>query len=106
MNRSHAGQKPYHYWTSELIQLLEHSCKGWIARFDTPTTVTTDRGSQFQSTLWKSLMTTLGSHRLCTTSYHPQANGLIERFHHHLTGALKCPVPQYQYFPGFCSVFD
>ena len=55
--------------------------QGWIARFGTPTTITTDRGSQFQSGLWNDLMVALGTQRLRTTAYHPQANGLIERFH-------------------------
>ena len=36
-------------------------------------------------------MTALGSHRLRTTAYHPQSNGLIERFHCYL---LKCHQPQ------------
>ena len=30
-------------------------------------------------------MNYLGTIRLWTTSYHPQANGLIERFHRQLT---------------------
>ncbi len=71
--------------------------QGWVARFGTPTTVTTDRGSQFQSDLWSSLMKVFGSHRLRTTAYHPQANGLIKRFHWQLKGALKCHVPQDQW---------
>ena len=68
--------------------------QGWIARFGTPTTITTDRGSQFQSGLWNDLMVALGTQSLRTTAYHPQANGLIERFHRQLKGALKCHKPQ------------
>ena len=67
--------------------------QGWIARFGTPTTITTDRGSQFESGLWNDLMAMLGCKRLRTTAYHPQANGLIERFHRHLKAALKCHKP-------------
>ena len=48
--------------------------QGW---FGTPTTITTDRGSQFQYGLWNDLMVTLGTQRLRTTAYHPQANGEI-----------------------------
>ena len=34
-------------------------------------------------------MAILGTTRCCTTSYHPQTNGLLERFHRQLKGALK-----------------
>lgn len=63
---------------------------GWIARFGTPTTLTTDRGQQFESLLWKELMEILGIHRSRTTSYHPATNGMVERFHRQLKAALKC----------------
>ena len=35
-------------------------------------------------------MRLLGTQRIRTTSYHPIANGLVERFHRQLKGALKC----------------
>lgn len=67
---------------------------GWIARFGVPSTITTDRGSQFQSALWHQLMILLGSHRIRTTSYHPIANGIVERFHRQLKASLKSsPTP-------------
>ena len=62
---------------------------GWIARFGVPSTITTDRGAQFESILWSQLMQLLGSKRIRTTAYHPIANGLIERFHRQLKAALK-----------------
>ena len=68
--------------------------QGWISRFGVPSTVTTDRGAQFESALWGSLMQILGTKRLRTTAYHPIANGLIERFHRHLKAALKCQPQQ------------
>ena len=63
---------------------------GWVSRFGVPSTITTDRGQQFESTLWKHLMQLLGTHRIRTTAYHPSANGLVERFHRQLKGAIKC----------------
>ena len=63
--------------------------QGWVSRFGTPSTIVTDRGRQFQSNLWTALTTLLGSKRARTTSYHPQANGLVERFHRQLKAALK-----------------
>ena len=57
--------------TEEIAQAL---LNGWI---------------QFESNLWKSLMSLLGTKRARTTAYHPQSNGMIERFHRQLKTALK-----------------
>ena len=63
--------------------------QGWISRFGVPSTIVTDRGRQFESHLWRHLMTLLGTRRARTTSYHPQSNGMVERFHRQLKAALK-----------------
>ena len=65
---------------------------GWIAHFGVPTTIVTDRGRQFESKLWQVLMSLLGSKRARTTAYHPQSNGLVERFHQQLKAALKAQL--------------
>ncbi|GFY13818.1 hypothetical protein TNCV_985901 [Trichonephila clavipes] len=62
---------------------------GWISRLGCPTTITTDRGTNFESNLFRELTRMLGCNRIQSTSYHPQANGIIERLHRHLKGALK-----------------
>lgn len=62
---------------------------GWISRFGTPSTVTTDHGRQFESALWRELMQLLGSTRCRTMAYHPSANGLVERLHRQLKASLK-----------------
>ena len=64
---------------------------GWISRFGTPLTVTTDRGRQFESSLFASLCRTLGISRSRTTAYHPMSNGMVERFHRHLKAACGGP---------------
>ena len=61
---------------------------GWIARYGTPATITTDRGAQFESKLWDSLCNQFGIIRNRTTSYHPQSNGMVERFHRQLKTAI------------------
>ncbi|ROT82931.1 putative uncharacterized protein K02A2.6-like [Penaeus vannamei] len=65
----------------------------WISRFGTPETVTTDRGAQFESELWRHLMILLGSKRIRTTAYHPCANGMVERLHRHMKQALISSSP-------------
>ena len=63
---------------------------GWISRFGTPSTLTSDRGKQFESSLWRELMEVLGTVRTRTTAYHPATNGMVERFHRQLKASLKC----------------
>ena len=40
---------------------------GWIARFGIPSTIVTDRGHQFESTLWSQLTSLLGTKQSRTT---------------------------------------
>ena len=69
---------------------------GWIARYGTPATITTDRGAQFESKLWDNLCNQFGIIRNRTTSSHPQSNGMVERIHRQLKAAImahKSPNP-------------
>lgn len=60
----------------------------WISRFGVPLSLTSDRGSQFESSVWGRVMTLLGIRRYRTASYHPQANATVERFHRQLKASL------------------
>ena len=62
----------------------------WVARFGSPTIITTDRGAQFTSLLWTEMFQFLGSKLCHTTAFHPAANGLNKRFNRSLKVALKC----------------
>lgn len=64
----------------------------WIARFGCPDTITTDRGTQFESELFIKLMQRMGIQRIHTTAYHPQSNGLIERWHRTLKTSLAAKL--------------
>ena len=60
----------------------------WVARFGAPSTITTDRGRQFESRLFHALATQLGTTRIRTRAYHPASNGLVERLHRQLKSSL------------------
>lgn len=62
----------------------------WVARFGVPVRITTDRGGQFTSQLFSTMMQRLGIEHHLTTSWHPAANGLVERLHRQLKAAIMC----------------
>ncbi len=63
---------------------------GWVSRFGVPATITSNRGVQFTSALCAGLRSLLNiQHSLMTAAYHPQSNGLVERFHRRLKYALR-----------------
>jgi transposase InsO family protein len=62
--------------------------QGWVSRFGVPAVITSDRGAQFTSSLWAALCSLLNIHHNQTTAYHPQSNGMVERFHRRLKDAL------------------
>ena len=61
----------------------------WVARFGVPVDITSDRGPQFTSDIWRALAESVGAKLHRTTAYHPQSNGLVERFHRSLKAALR-----------------
>ena len=61
---------------------------GWVQTFGVPATITTDRGSQFSSDIFKQLTKHWGIKVIMTTPYHPEANGLVERLHRRLKESL------------------
>ena len=62
----------------------------WISRYGAPVTITTDRGSQFESALFQAMLNLIGCERIRTTAYHPASNGMIERWHQSMKAALMC----------------
>nr|CDS30914.1 pol polyprotein [Hymenolepis microstoma] len=54
--------------------------ESWISIFGVPSFITTDRRSKVASSLLRQLNQPLSSTHICTTTYHPEANGLVEPF--------------------------
>ena len=73
---------PFNYITEEVV--AQAFLSDWISRFDIPSTIVTDRGRQFESTLCNCLMSLIGSERARATPYHPQTNNMVEHFHHYI----------------------
>ncbi|KII69071.1 Gag-Pol polyprotein [Thelohanellus kitauei] len=71
--------------------------RDWISRYGTPYDISSDRGSQFTSSLWQAVSQILGIKFHRTTTYHPHTNGLVERFHRHLKSSLRAT--------GFCRQY-
>ena len=77
---------PIRDMTTETI--MDAFAHNWVANFGVPGSVTTDRGTQFLSSLWTQLMQVWGIKTHTTTPYHPEANGLVERFHRRMKESL------------------
>ncbi|KAH9088485.1 hypothetical protein LEN26_019472 [Aphanomyces euteiches] len=63
-----------------------------LCRFGIPDKLLSDRGSNFVSELATTMYTTLGIHKLASAPYHPQGQGLVERFNHTIVQMMKIYV--------------
>ena len=61
----------------------------WVACHGVRQQVTTDRGAQFTGSEWGKMCHQLGIQHRPTTAYHPQSNGMVERFHRQLKDGLR-----------------
>jgi len=70
--------------------VAKHLIDTWFSRYGIPDNIITDQGTQFEGELFNSLSNTFGFKHIHTTAYHPQTNGMIERFHRSLKTSLRC----------------
>lgn len=73
---------------------VKNFISGRVARFGVPAIITTDKVRQFESDLFKQPIKLLWCKRIRTIAYHPDANGLLERFHRTLKSALRILIDQ------------
>ena len=70
----------------------------WISRFGVPAVLTSDRGTQFTSSVWAGACSTLGISPSTTTSFHPQSNGMIERLYRTLKNSLRARLASSEWY--------
>ena len=64
-----------------------------VSRHGVPSEILSDRGQSFLSGLMKEVELLLGFHKInTTTTYHPQTDGLVERYNRTLTSMLAKTV--------------
>lgn len=62
--------------------------ENWVSVYGPPSHLTSDQGAEFCNHLWAEMARGLGTELHRTTAFHPQANGMVERFHRRLKSAL------------------
>ena len=65
---------------------------GFVCRYGTPHSLHTDQGPQFESALFQHVCRLLDINKTRTTPYHPQSDGLVERFNRTLEKILAAVV--------------
>ena len=73
---------------------VAEKCVDFCLTFGIPEAVLTDRGTNFTSQVIESLWERLDVHTLRTTAYHPQADGITERFNRTIKTMLAQFVEQ------------
>ena len=63
--------------------------ESWVSRYGIPLKLTSDRGAQFQSSLFSELCSLLGTNQISTSALNAKANGMIERIHRRLKEGFK-----------------
>ena len=74
------------------LTIATHFVEHIVARHGVPAQLLSDRGAAFLSSLMKEICSILGVKKINTTAYHPQTDGLVERFNHTLTNMLAKKV--------------
>lgn len=67
-----------------------------ILQYGVPKQLLTDRGSHFMANVFRAIASRCGITHITTTTYHPQCNGLTERFNATLVGSISAYVNQQQ----------
>lgn len=69
--------------------------KNWVFAYGAPATLLSDNGPQFAAKFFQQVCKTLGTVNKFTTTYHPQANGQVERFNRTVLAGLRAFVAEH-----------
>ncbi|KAE9332380.1 hypothetical protein PR003_g14547 [Phytophthora rubi] len=78
------------------ITFVDAMVNGVVSRHGVPSRLLSDNGRNFTSDVAKSFYQTLGIKKLFGAAYHPQTQGLVERFNGTLIGMLRMHVDEAQ----------
>ena len=76
--------------------MAEVIIKEVVSRFGTPETIYTDQGRVFEAQVFRELLSRMGIHKTRTTPYHPQSDGMVERFNRTLESLLTITIRENQ----------
>ena len=68
----------------------------FIMRYGIPEKLLSDSGREFENELLQGMSKLCGIKKICTTPYHPQTNGKVERMNQTIITMLKCLLEQYK----------
>lgn len=80
MDYSTRWAEAYAIPNQETVIVADKLVSNVFLRFSPPEQLHSDQGRQFESALLQEICRCLGIHKTCTTPYHPQSDGLVERF--------------------------
>jgi len=73
----------------EAPTVAEVLVKEYVCRFGVPLLLHSDQGRNFESAVFQGMCQLLGIQKTRTTPYHPQSDGMVERFNRTLEAQLS-----------------
>ena len=67
-------------WTEAAISVADAFFSNIVCRFGMPNVIHSDQGREFENKVMHELCILGGAHKTKTTPYHPESDGLVERF--------------------------
>ncbi|GBN73385.1 hypothetical protein AVEN_6735-1 [Araneus ventricosus] len=90
--------------TAEATEIAKFLVEEIIVKHGAPREMISDRGRSFLSNLVKDINQLCQTSHLLTTAYHPQTNGLTERFNKTLADHVRrCRTKKLGYHPTLCD---